>query len=45
MVQTPCLFRKTVNRSLIASEEHKKFVTSLPGNMGREIVGDIEVDS
>lgn len=25
--------------------EHEKFVTSLLGNMGREIVGDIEVDS
>lgn len=45
MIQTPSLFRETINQPLTAGEEHRKFVKSLPGNMGHEILGNIEVVS
>lgn len=45
MIQTPGLFRKTFKQPSNAGEEHSKFLTILPGNMDREILENIEIDS
>ena len=45
MTGTPSFSRKTANQPLTAGEVHTKFMPSLPGNIDREILGNIEVDS